>query len=65
MMHRKGFVNLRLTGFRHIAFDVKDLDLILETLKDYEQQSIRVSDTGHRFVFVTDPDGQLVVFLEE
>lgn len=52
-------------GCRHIAFNVKDIDLILETLKDYERQAIRVSDTGHRFVFVTDPDGQPVEFLEE
>ena len=52
-------------GCRHIAFDVDDLEEILETLKDYECQKIRVSDTGQRFVFISDADHQPVEFLEK
>ena len=52
-------------GCRHIAFDVECLEDVISVLKDYEQQSIRVSDSGQRFVFITDPDGQPVEFLEE
>ena len=51
-------------GCRHIAFEVEDLDAILETLKDYKQENIRCSSDGHRFVFVTDLDGQPVEFME-
>ena len=52
-------------GCRHIAFNVPDLDALLEALDGYERQEIRVSPTGKRFVFVTDPDRQPVEFLEE
>ncbi len=51
-------------GCRHIAFETADLDEILETLKDYPQQNIRINESGARFVFVTDPDGQPVEFME-
>ena len=51
-------------GCRHIAFETPDLDKILEVLKDYPQQNIRVTESGLRFVFVTDPDGQPVEFME-
>ena len=51
-------------GCRHIAFDVECLEDVIETLKDYEQQKIRVTETGQRLVFITDPDGQPVEFLE-
>ena len=52
-------------GCRHIAFDVDNLEEILEILKDYECQSIRTSSTGRRFVFVNDLDNQPVEFLEK
>lgn len=52
-------------GCRHIAFNVKNLEEIMEALKDYKQEAIRVTDSGQRFVFITDLDGQPVEFLEE
>ena len=51
-------------GCRHIAFDVECLEDVIDILKDYPQQSIRVNDSGQRFIFITDPDGQPVEFLE-
>ncbi|MBR4461816.1 MAG: VOC family protein [Erysipelotrichaceae bacterium] len=51
-------------GCRHIAFNVDDVDKILEILKDYDCQKIRFNDEGRRFVFVNDPDHQPVEFLE-
>lgn len=52
-------------GCRHIAFDVDNVDEILETLKDYKCEKIRTTETGRRFVFITDLDGQPVEFLEK
>ena len=52
-------------GCRHIAFDVDDVDEILDILKDYRCQQIRTTETGRRFVFVTDMDDQPVEFLEK
>ena len=52
-------------GCRHIAFNVKKLEDVMEALRDYKQEAIRVSDSGQRFVFITDSDGQPVEFLEE
>ena len=51
-------------GCRHIAFNVDDVDEILEILKDYDCQQIRFNDEGKRFVFVNDLDHQPVEFLE-
>ena len=52
-------------GCRHIAFDVDNVDEILELLKDYECQKIRTTSSGRRFVFVNDLDNQPVEFLEK
>ena len=52
-------------GCRHIAFDVDNVDEILEVLKDYEAQPIRFTESGRRFVFVNDSDNQPVEFLEK
>ena len=52
-------------GCRHIAFDVDNVDEILELLKDYDCQKIRTTETGRRFVFVNDLDNQPVEFLEK
>ncbi len=52
-------------GCRHIAFDVDNVDEILKTMKDYKCEKIRTTETGRRFVFVTDLDGQPVEFLEK
>ena len=51
-------------GCRHIAFNVDDVDEILELLKDYDCQKIRYNDEGKRFVFVNDLDNQPVEFME-
>ncbi len=51
-------------GCRHIAFDVECLEDVIDILKDYPQQNIRLTESGQRFVFITDPDGQPVEFLE-
>ena len=52
-------------GCRHIAFDVDNVDDILELLKDYDCQNIRTTSSGRRFVFVNDLDNQPVEFLEK
>ena len=52
-------------GCRHIAFDVDNVEEILELLKDYECQQIRTTETGRRFVFISDMDHQPVEFLEK
>ncbi len=51
-------------GCRHIAFNVKNVDDILEVLKGYDHQEIRRDAKGRRFVFVNDADEQPVEFLE-
>ncbi len=51
-------------GCRHIAFNVKNVDDILEVLKGYDHQEIRRDAKGRRFVFVNDTDEQPVEFLE-
>ena len=52
-------------GCRHIAFDVDNVDVIVDLLKDYECQGIRSTETGRRFVFINDLDNQPVEFLEK
>ena len=52
-------------GCRHIAFDVDNVEDILELLKDYECQPIRKTESGRRFVFISDIDHQPVEFLEK
>ena len=52
-------------GCRHIAFDVDNVEKIIEILKDYECQGIRFDDQGRRFVFIIDNDKQPVEFLEK
>ena len=37
---------------------------VIDILKDYPHQNIRLTESGQRFVFITDPDGQPVEFLE-
>lgn len=51
-------------GLRHMAFEVDSLEKVLGALEGYERQDIRISGEGIRFVFVTDPDGQPVEFME-
>lgn len=51
-------------GCRHIAFDVDDVENVLEALKGYSHKPIVTKEDGNRLVFVTDADGQPVEFIE-
>ena len=56
------------TGLRHLAFEVDDLDLVVETLtqKAVESESIRIDEfTGKRFTFIADPDRLPIEFYEK
>lgn len=47
-------------GLRHLAFEVKDLEPVIEVLKmhDVAVEAIRTDEfTGCRFTFFADPDG--------
>jgi glyoxylase I family protein len=47
-------------GFRHLAFDVKDIEKSVEELRKHnvETEPIRVDEfTGKKFTFFSDPDG--------
>lgn len=55
------------TGLRHLAFEVKDLDQTVETLrlKNIVSEPIRVDEfTGKRFTFISDPDQLPIEFYE-
>ena len=52
-------------GCRHHAFDVDNVEEILELLKDYECEKIRTTEEGRRFVFISDLDHQPVEFMEK
>ena len=56
------------TGLRHLAFEVDDLDKIVEKLNTYNVSSepIRVDETTHkRFTFISDPDNLPIEFYEK
>ena len=52
-------------GLRHMAFNVDNVEEILEVLKDYPHQDIRTTAEGRRLVFINDDEGQPVEFMEE
>lgn len=55
-------------GLRHLAFEVADLDLVVETLKQkaVESEPIRIDEfTGKRFTFIADPDYLPIEFYEK
>jgi len=55
-------------GLRHLAFEVDDLDLVVETLtqKAVESEPIRIDEfTGKRFTFIADPDRLPIEFYEK
>jgi len=55
-------------GLRHLAFEVDDLDLVVETLKQkaVESEPIRIDEfTGKRFTFIADPDRLPIEFYEK
>lgn len=56
------------TGLRHIAFEVDDLDAVIETLanKNVVAEPIRIDEiTGKRFTFIFDPDNLPVELYEK
>ena len=55
------------TGLRHLAFEVSNLDQIVETLllKNITSEPIRVDEfTRKRFTFISDPDQLPIEFYE-
>jgi glyoxylase I family protein len=56
------------TGLRHLAFEVVDLEAVLEKLNDsgiYFEPARTDEFTGKRFTFITDPDGLPIEFYEK
>jgi glyoxylase I family protein len=56
------------TGLRHVAFEVDDLDKIIEKLNTHNilSEPIRVDETTHkRFTFISDPDNLPIEFYEK
>ena len=56
------------TGLRHLAFEVDDLNIVIETLQkqDVFAEEIRVDEiTGKRFTFIFDPDLLPIEFYEK
>ena len=56
------------TGLRHLAFEVEDLEAVLEKLNDsgiYFEPARTDEFTGKRFTFITDPDGLPIEFYEK
>ncbi|TDQ08199.1 SMU1112c/YaeR family gloxylase I-like metalloprotein [Pedobacter metabolipauper] len=55
-------------GLRHLAFEVNDLDAVVEmlTAKEVASEPIRVDEfTGKRFTFIADPDLLPIEFYEK
>lgn len=55
-------------GLRHLAFEVDDLDVVIQELKrkNIAVEPIRVDEyTGRRFTFIADPDGLPIEFYEK
>lgn len=56
------------TGLRHLAFEVGDLEAVLEKLNDsgiYFEPARTDEFTGRRFTFISDPDGLPIEFYEK
>lgn len=55
-------------GLRHLAFEVDDLDAVVENLINHyiEVEPIRIDEiTNKRFAFITDPDDLPIEFCEK
>lgn len=55
-------------GLRHLAFEVGDLEAVLEKLNDsgiYFEPTRTDEFTGKRFTFISDPDGLPIEFYEK
>jgi glyoxylase I family protein len=56
------------TGLRHLAFEVEDLEAVLDQMEKHAVpfEPIRVDEfTGKRFTFIADPDGLPIEFYEK
>jgi glyoxylase I family protein len=56
------------TGLRHLAFEVNDIDQIIDFLssKNIESEAIRLDPTTNkRFIFIADPDNLPIEFYEK
>lgn len=56
------------TGLRHLAFEVEDLDWVVEKMKanNIEVEPIRIDEYTHkRFTFIADPDELPIEFYEQ
>jgi catechol 2,3-dioxygenase-like lactoylglutathione lyase family enzyme len=58
-------------GFAHVAYDVDDIDAVLETARQYDVHPIgpvtaidRGPNAGRRVVYTRDPDGITIEFIE-
>lgn len=55
-------------GLRHLAFEVDDVSVTVEALKQHSiiAEPVRVDEmTGKRFTFIADPDGLPIEFYEK
>lgn len=55
-------------GLRHLAFEVSDLNKMIESLENHniEVEPVRIDEiTGKRFTFIADPDGLPIEFCEK
>lgn len=55
-------------GLRHLAFEVSDLNKMIESLENHniEVEPVRVDEiTNKRFTFIADPDGLPIEFCEK
>lgn len=55
------------TGLRHLAFEVDNIETVLNHLAQYNiiAETIRIDEyTGKRFTFISDPDGLPIEFYE-
>jgi glyoxylase I family protein len=55
-------------GLRHLAFEVDDLDTVINYLTDLsiEVEPVRIDEiTNKRFTFIADPDGLPIEFCEK
>lgn len=56
------------TGLRHLAFEVEDLEAVLEEMgkNKVDFEPTRTDElTGKRFTFISDPDGLPIEFYEK
>lgn len=55
--HPERPTNPKALGLRHLAFEVDDVDVEWEKLKQFNPEPIRTKDDGKKVFFVKDPDG--------